>query len=113
VLIRTKKRYDCFIGTDLEFVLRSKRCDSNLVLAANTNSCVVATGIAASVRGCAVFIVKEGLDSMLGKRLHDAASEVFGASFGWLIRGAQSVSLLERRQAEVSPVDGTGPSTRD
>ncbi len=97
VVIATKKRYDCFIGTDLEFVLRSGGHDSLLILGVNTNSCVMATAIAASVRDFAVFVIEEGVDSMLGPALHQAAKDVIDASFGWLIDGSLTLQLLRSR----------------
>jgi len=84
-IIRTKKRYDCFVGTDLEFILRTTGCDSLLLMGVNTNSCVLATAIAASVRDFAVFVVADGVDSMLGPELHEAAEVLIDASFGWVV----------------------------
>ena len=97
ILVQTKKRYDCFIGTDLEFVLRAGSHDSVLLLGVNTNSCVIATAIAASVRDFAVFVVEEGVDTMLGRALHAAAEQVVEASFGWLIDGPTSLDVLRSR----------------
>ena len=97
VIIATKKRYDCFIGTDLEFVLRSGRHDSLLLFGVNTNSCVIATAIAASVRDFAVFVVDEGVDTMMGPELDAAARQVIDASFGWCIPAETSLELLRDR----------------
>jgi nicotinamidase-related amidase len=94
LIIATKKRYDCFIGTDLEFVLRSGSHDSLLLIGVNTNSCVIATAIAASVRDFAVFVVDEGVDTMMGRELHAAARSVIDASFGWCIPAATTLELL-------------------
>jgi nicotinamidase-related amidase len=96
-IIDTKKRYDCFVGTDLEFVLRSGRHDSVLLLGVNTNSCVIATAIAASVRDFAVFVIDEGVDTMMGPALHLAAREIIDASFGWCIPAATTLELLRER----------------
>jgi nicotinamidase-related amidase len=85
VFVTTKKRYDCFVGTDLEFILRSGRHDAIIFLGVNTNSCVIATAVAASVRDFAVFILDEGVDSMMGLELDSAARSVIDASFGWLV----------------------------
>ena len=94
VLIQTKKRYDCFVGTDLEFALRSASRDSLLIFGVNTNSCVVATALAASVRDLAVFVVEDGVDTMLSRELHDAALAVIDASFGWIIDSATALEIL-------------------
>lgn len=102
-LLTTKKRYDCFIGTDLEFVLRSGGHDSLLILGVNTNSCVLATSVAASSRDFAVFVVDDGVEAMLGRELHEAAESVIDGSFGWIVSGQQSIDMLgqaaERRAA--------------
>ncbi|NQV07068.1 cysteine hydrolase [bacterium] len=89
VTVETKKRYDCFLGTDLEFILRSGGHESILLLGVNTNSCVIATGIAASVRDFSVFFLDEGIATMLGQKLHDAARTVIEASFGWFVTQRQ------------------------
>jgi nicotinamidase-related amidase len=96
-IVETKKRYDCFVGTDLGFILESGRHDSVLVLGVNTNSCVIATALAASVRDYAVFVVEDGVDTMLGPELHDAALAVIDASFGWVVSGATTLAALRAR----------------
>jgi nicotinamidase-related amidase len=96
-IVSTKKRYDCFLGTDLEQVLRAGGHDSILVLGVNTNSCVLATSIAASVNDYAVFVIEDGVDSMLGRELHISALEVIEASFGWVIDGASALDALRAR----------------
>jgi nicotinamidase-related amidase len=98
-LVVTKKRYDCFVGTELGFLLRSGRHDAVLLLGVNTNSCVIATAIAASVRDYATFIVTEGVDTMLGRRLHEAALEIVDASFGWVIEAEATFDVLGAREA--------------
>jgi nicotinamidase-related amidase len=97
VVIDTKKRYDCFVGTDLEFVLRSGGHDSILLFGVNTNSCVIATAIAASVRDWAVFVVEDGVDSMMGEYAHRAALDILAGSFAWVLRGDDLVRGLRGR----------------
>ncbi|MDX6658602.1 MAG: biuret amidohydrolase [Solirubrobacteraceae bacterium] len=92
--VTTKKRYDCFIGTDLEFILRSGGHDALIILGVNTNSCVIATSIAASVRDFAVFVLDEGVDSMMGGELDAAARQVLDASFGWIIGAQDALGAL-------------------
>jgi nicotinamidase-related amidase len=103
VTIETKKRYDCFVGTDLGPVLRSGGHDSLLVLGVNTNSCVIATALAASVRDFAVFVVEEGVDTMLSRELHAAALAVIDASFGWVIDAETSLAVLQLRARGEAP----------
>jgi biuret amidohydrolase len=101
-IIETKKRYDCFIGTDLGFLLETGGHDSLLVLGVNTNSCVIATSLAASVRDYAVFVVDEGVDTMLPS-LHDAALAVIDASFGWVIGAETTLDVLRSRISAAVP----------
>ena len=42
-VIDTKKRYDCFVGTDLEFRLKSLGVNTIFMTGINTNSCVLAS----------------------------------------------------------------------
>jgi nicotinamidase-related amidase len=102
-VIKTKKRYDCFVGTDLDFVLRSAGADSVLVTGVNTNSCVLATSIAASVRDFSVFVLEEGVDTMLSTELHDAALAIIDASFGWVVSAATTLDVLRARS--LAPVE--------
>jgi nicotinamidase-related amidase len=102
-VVATKKRYDCFIGTDLAFLLETGRYDALLILGVNTNSCVIATSLAASVRDYAVFVVEEGVDTMLTRELHDAALAVIDASFGWVISGETTLDVLRARQLQAAP----------
>jgi nicotinamidase-related amidase len=96
-VVDVKKRYDCFLGTDLELVLRSGDHDAVLLFGVNTNSCVIATAVQASVRDYAVFVVEDGVDTMLGRELHEAALAVIGASFGWVIDSATALDVLRAR----------------
>jgi nicotinamidase-related amidase len=97
IVLDTKQRYDCFIGTDLEDVLRSGGHDSILLFGVNTNSCILATTIAASVRDWAVFVVEDGVDTMMGDEFHRSALAIMRGSFGWIVDGETSIRLIEER----------------
>lgn len=97
IVLDTKQRYDCFIGTDLEHVLRSGGHDAILLFGVNTNSCVLATTIAASVRDWAVFVVEDGVDTMMGDEFHWSALAIMQGSFGWVVDGKTTIRLLEER----------------
>jgi len=99
IVLDTKKRYDCFVDTNLEQILRAGGHDSILLFGVNTNSCVLATAIAASVRDWAVFVVEDGVDSMMGEEYHRAALQILSGSFGWVIDGEASLRLLTDRAA--------------
>lgn len=82
IIVNTKKRYDCFLGTDLDFVLRSQGVNTLLITGVNTNSCVLATTTAANVRDYAVIVVEDCVDSMDGPELHAAGLACIRTAFG-------------------------------
>lgn len=77
-----KKRYDCFIATDLDFVLKANHIDSVWITGVNTNSCCLATSIDASVRDYDVTMVSDCVDTMDGEYYHEAGLKVFERAFG-------------------------------
>ena len=101
--VEMKKRYDCFLGSDLELTLRALGAEALLLMGVNTNSCVLATATAASVRDFAVFIIEDGVDSMEGPELHQAALRIISAAFGWVVNSEDILQLLEARQRQPSP----------
>ncbi|MCL5116094.1 MAG: cysteine hydrolase [Firmicutes bacterium] len=82
VVVRGKKRYDAFLGTDLEFVLRSHRIHRLYLAGVNTNSCVLATAIGANVRDFDVAIIQEGVSTMDSWTLHEASLKIVETAFG-------------------------------
>ncbi len=89
VLIDTKKRYDCFVGTDLEFVLRTMRVERLWMTGVNTNSCVLATSMDASCRDYDVTIVSDCVDTMDGPEFHTSALQIFERAFGHVKRSSE------------------------
>ena len=84
-IVNTKKRYDCFLGTDLDFLLRSHGVNTLLITGVNTNSCVLATATAANVRDYAVIVVEDCVDSMDGPELHAAGLACIKTAFGFVM----------------------------
>jgi nicotinamidase-related amidase len=82
LVVDTKKRYDCFLGTDLDFLLRARRVNTLLITGVNTNSCVLATTTAANVRDYAVIVVDDCVDTMDGPELHAAGLACIRTAFG-------------------------------
>ena len=89
LVVTGKKRYDCFAATDLDHLLRSRSIDKLLLTGVNTNSCVLATTIAANVRDYVAVVVRDCVDTM-DPALHDAALQVIEQAFGW-VRSAEEV----------------------
>lgn len=84
-VVNTKKRYDCFVATDLQFILDALGANTLLLTGVNTNSCVLATTIAASVRDFACIVLSDCVDTVDGKALHDAALACVERAFGWIL----------------------------
>lgn len=84
-IVDTKKRYDCFLGTDLDFVLRSHGINTLLITGVNTNSCVLATTTAANARDYSVIVVEDCVDSMDGPELHAAGLACIRTAFGFVM----------------------------
>lgn len=81
-VVDAKKRYDCFIATDLELVLRARGINTVLVTGVNTNSCVLATATSACSRDFAVVVVEDCVDTMDAPELHSAALLCIRTAFG-------------------------------
>ena len=84
-VVDTKKRYDCFVGTDLDFLLRSHGIDTLLVTGINTNSCVLATAVSGNVKDYAVIVVEDCVDTMDPPELHAAALSCIRTAFGFVL----------------------------
>jgi biuret amidohydrolase len=85
LVVDTKKRYDCFLGTDLDFTLRAHGINTLLITGVNTNSCVLATTTAANVRDYAVVVVKDCVETMDGPALHEAGLLCISTAFGFVL----------------------------
>lgn len=94
-VVDTKKRYDCFVATDLDFVLRKHGVNTLLITGVNTNSCVLATATSANVRDYAVFVVEDCVDTMDDPELHEAALKCIRAAFGWVMTSDEVVGTLK------------------
>ena len=84
-IVNTKKRYDCFLGSDLDFLLKSHGINTLLITGVNTNSCVLATTTAANVRDYSVIVVEDCVDSMDGPELHAAGLACIRTAFGFVM----------------------------
>jgi nicotinamidase-related amidase len=103
IVVNTKKRYDCFYETDLDFVLRHRLGTRALILAGvNTTSCVLCTAFEAQVRDYAVIVAADCVDTMDGEEMHRFALRNMAATVGWVLRNDEILTAL----------DGTGASNR-
>ncbi|MGE4064789.1 MAG: cysteine hydrolase family protein [Rhodospirillaceae bacterium] len=97
LVVDTKKRYDCFAGTDLDFTLRAHGINTLLITGVNTNSCVLATTTAANVRDYAVIVVKDCVETMDGPALHEAGLLCIRTAFGFAMTTDEVQGLSDLR----------------
>lgn len=97
-VIDTKKRYNCFVATDLDFLLRSHGINTLIVTGVNTNSCVLSTVTAACSLDYAVIVASDCVDTMDKPELHDAALLCIRTAFGFVMT-AQEVMRVPELQA--------------
>ncbi|MBI3940071.1 MAG: cysteine hydrolase [Acidobacteria bacterium] len=95
ILVDTKKRYSSYLGTDLEFVLRSRGIDTVILCGVNTNTCVLCAAFESTNRDFRVILAEEGVDTMDGEAMHRFALQSIGASLGWVMRTAEILQALQ------------------
>jgi nicotinamidase-related amidase len=98
-IVTTKKRYNCFLYTDLKFLLDSMEIDTLLITGVNTNSCVLATSTHASCLDYRVVVVENCVDTMDGPELHEAAIKVIKSAYG---KVKNSQDLLDEIRGDLS-----------
>lgn len=94
MIVDTKKRYDCFQGTDLDITLRTHGINTLLITGINTNSCVLATACAANVRDYAVVIVEDCVDTMDSPEHHAAALLCLRTAFGHVMSAQDALARI-------------------
>jgi len=94
LVVRGKKRYSSFHGTDLEFVLRRLGVDTLILAGINTSSCVLNAGFDATNRDFRVVIAADAVDSMDGEEMHRFALRLMAATVGWPLDNAQILRAL-------------------
>ena len=102
LVIDAKKRYDCFLATDLDLSLRAHGADTVLITGVNTNSCVLATSAAACCRDYAVVVVSDCVDTMDGPEFHEWALRIIRTAFGQVMTADDVMALgLGRKPAQL------------
>lgn len=94
IVVNTKKRYDCFQGTDLDISLRTRGINCVLITGINTNSCVLATACAANVRDYAVVVVEDCVDTMDTPAHHAAALLCLSTAFAHVMKSDELLATI-------------------
>lgn len=95
VVVDRKKRYDCFHGTDLDFVLQRKLSARTLILTGvNTNSCVLCTAFEANARDYEVVVASDCVDTMDGAEMHSFALRNMAITVARVLRSDEILASL-------------------
>ena len=93
-IVNTKKRYSCFLGTELEFVLGQIGAKNVILTGINTSSCVLCTAFESCNRDYKVYVVEDCCDSMDGPEFHDAAVMLINRILGKVVSSAEMLLIL-------------------
>jgi nicotinamidase-related amidase len=96
IRIDTKKRYSSYLGTDLEFVLRSRLGVDTVILGGvNTNTCVMCAAFETTNRDFRLVVARECADTMDGEEIHRFALQSMAASLGWIMGNEEILKALD------------------
>jgi nicotinamidase-related amidase len=95
-VVGNKRRYDCFLATDLEFTLHNLDVNTLLITGVNTNSCVLATTIIASTKDFSCVVIEDCVDTVDGPDFHSAALACIKRAFGWTSESNDVFDRLSR-----------------
>ncbi len=93
-IVNTKKRYSCYLHTELEFVLRQIGCKNVILTGINTSSCVLCTAFESCNRDFNVYVVEDCCDSMDGPEFHEAAKMLIGRIIGTVVSSEEMLDII-------------------
>jgi nicotinamidase-related amidase len=94
-LLTTKKRYSSFLGTQLDWLPRSRlNADTVILVGVNTNTCVLCAAFEAGNRDYRVIVASDCVDTMDGPDLHSFALQSIRAALGWTWNNASIAEAL-------------------
>jgi nicotinamidase-related amidase len=102
VAITRKRRYDAFLGTDLDLVLRTRGIENLLVTGVCTDICVISTVQHARNLDYRVFVIEEGVDGTSSER-HQAALLCMSQVFAYVGKVAEIAELFGLQIAALAP----------
>ena len=94
-VIDNKKRLDCFMGTDLEMLLRTHGVRTTVLMGINTNTCVLNTAFTAFNKDFQVVVISDCVASMYGDDLHILGLENVKRCLGWVLTVDEFAAKVE------------------
>ncbi len=95
-IVNTKKRYSCYLYTELEYLLRQIGAENVVLTGINTSSCVLCTAFESCNRDFKVYVVEDCCDSMDGREFHEAAKMLIERILGHVVSSKEMVAVLEK-----------------
>lgn len=95
-VIDNKKRLDCFMGTDLEGLLRTLGIKNLCLMGINTNTCVMNTAFSSFNRDFRTVVLSDCVASMYGEDLHAFGLQNVFRCIGWVVDNDGFVEKLEQ-----------------
>ena len=94
-VIDNKKRLDCFIGTDLDILLKSLHVRTVCFMGINTNTCVLNTSFTAFNLNYGVVVLSDCVASMYGDDLHVFGLQNIARCIGWVLTNNEVCEKME------------------
>ena len=95
-VVNTKKRYSCYLHTELEYLLRQIGAKNVILTGINTSSCVLCTAFESCNRDFRVYVVEDCCDSMDGPEFHDAAVMLMNRILGHVVSSEEMIKIIEK-----------------
>jgi nicotinamidase-related amidase len=89
IVIDTKRRLDCFYGTDLDQTLQMLKVRNVCLMGINTNTCVLNTAFTAFNHDYRVVVMSDCVASMYGDDLHELGLQNVARCLGWVLSNEQ------------------------
>jgi nicotinamidase-related amidase len=102
-VIDSKKRLDCFYGTDLRQLLDTLKVKNVVLMGINTNTCVLNTSFTAFNFDYRVVVLSDCVASMYGDDLHVLGLQNVARCLGWVITNEQLFEKLKETGHELQP----------
>jgi nicotinamidase-related amidase len=98
-VIDSKKRLDCFYGTDLRQLLDALNVRSVVLMGINTNTCVLNTAFTAFNFDYRVVVLSDCVASMYGDDLHVLGLQNVARCLGWVLTNDQFFQKLKEKHS--------------
>jgi len=98
-VIDSKKRLDCFYGTDLRQLLDALSVRSVVLMGINTNTCVLNTAFTAFNFDYRVVVLSDCVASMYGDDLHVLGLQNVARCLGWVLTNDQFFQKLKEKHS--------------